>query len=330
MKQASGALVILVGLVLITGCQEREEKPAAIKLAASLDTTVATIGDILHFKVTVLNPGRRPLRFPPLKSTDTLEVRQATPFQSPRGDSNGLRFELVFWDTGHFVIPAYEVAVLKADSTLDYTLHSAPLPVQVVSVLEQYGARQLQPVKPPVPVTIPWPWPTIGKYLLLLMLVVGIGLIWRQRQKTEIIKTAAQPVKPPPDEVARQKLQALREDSSLKRGAVKEFYVDLSYLLREYVEHSVFIKTLEMTTEQIHAMKNTLPFDRELVDQWLEVLRRADFTKYARGSVSPAMCQQDLDWAECFIAQTVPFWKTWEAPSKAETVPMEKTPVETG
>jgi hypothetical protein len=238
-------------------------------------------------------------------------------------------FQLVYWDTGHFVIPAYEVAVLKADSSLDYTLRTKPLPVQVVSVLEQSGARELRPVKQPVPVPIFWPWRTLGLALLLVVLLAGIVLVWRQRQKREAIKTEAPlKLKAPPDEVARQKLQALREAQYLQRGAVKDFYVELSYLLREYVEHSFFTKTLEMTTQEIDALRDTFPFESGLMTQWLEVLKRADYTKYARGSVPMGVGEQDLTWAEEFIAKTVPYWKTWDLQATEDTVASPAPPVE--
>ena len=328
MKPIPLALVVLLGLLLPSGCQKPAPRSPSLEITAALDTTVATIGDIIRFRVTVFNPGQRLLNYSPWTGTDTLEVRAATPFQSPGGDSSGMVFQVVFWDTGHFVIPPYEVAVLKADSSLDYTVQTKPLPVQVVSVLAQSGTRELRPVKQPVPVPLFWPWRTLGLLLLLGGLLAGIVLVWRQRQQREIGPTEMPlKLKAPPDEVARQKLRALQEARYLQRGAVKEFYVELSYLLREYVEHSFFIKTLEMTTQEIRALKDTFPFGSKLVTQWLEVLERADYTKYARGSVSAGVGERDLAWAESFIAQTLPYWKTWDLPPAEETVTSPSPPV---
>lgn len=322
MKPGVPLLIILTGGLLISGCPQAPAPTKSLAITASVDTTVTTIGHILHFRVTVLNSGQRLLRFTPWASTDTMEVRQVTPFKSTTGDRSGLLFQIVFWDTGHFVIPPYEVAVLKADSSLDYTLQSKPLEVQVVSVLKASGATQLRPVKAPVPVVVPWPWKTVGKYALLILLVVGLVILYRQRQDTERLKQEVPVFKAPPDEVAREKLQALRRGDYLRRGAVKEFYVLLSYLLREYVEHSFFIKTLEMTTAEIQIHRHAFPFDSKLLDQWLEVLRRADYAKYARGSVAVDVCEQDLAWAEKFINETLPYWKIL-SPAAAEDPSVE-------
>ena len=47
---------------------------------------------------------------------------------------------------------------------------------------------------------------------------------------------------------------------------IKEFYIEISHILREYVENSVYIKSLEMTTEEITRNRDSFPFNKEEID----------------------------------------------------------------
>ena len=81
----------------------------------------------------------------------------------------------------------------------------------------------------------------------------------------------------------------------------KTFYVNLSHILREFVEHSVFIKSLEMTTEEIISNKHIIPIENFLFEQWLSLLSRADQIKYAREITSQNQRIEDIKWSKEFL-----------------------------
>jgi len=113
--------------------------------------------------------------------------------------------------------------------------------------------------------------------------------------------------------VAEEKLKLLREkmENDLE---IKDFYVEMSYILREYVEHSLFVKTLEMTTEDIRLSRDELPYSEEEINGWLDLLERADLTKYAKMLPHQRSCDDDIITAELFVRSTIPYWKQVETP----------------
>ena len=75
--------------------------------------------------------------------------------------------------------------------------------------------------------------------------------------------------------------KSLEPDFHFKcRVTGKEFYVELSYLLRKYVESSIYIKTLEMTTEEIDSNQSLIPLKENLLKEWILLLKQADLIKY--------------------------------------------------
>jgi len=90
---------------------------------------------------------------------------------------------------------------------------------------------------------------------------------------------------------------------------VKEYYTSLSHIIREYLEFAFFVKTLEMTTEEIERFSGNFPFASATKDEWKKVLKQADMVKYAKESADISNVQKDIRSAEAFIKNTTIFWK---------------------
>ena len=70
-----------------------------------------------------------------------------------------------------------------------------------------------------------------------------------------------------------------------EKGFVKEFYTELSYITREFVEYTTYIRALEMTTEEIIQNKELFLFDKQNFNNWITLLSKADMVKYAKENV---------------------------------------------
>jgi len=145
--------------------------------------------------------------------------------------------------------------------------------------------------------------------LLLAGILYGLYVIYGKRIPTEHIEVETVQSSKPADEMALEKLNHLKGSKYLQRGEIKEFYVQLSYILREYVENSVYIKTLEMTTEEIKQYRSEIPFDRDQLSIWMDILQRADLSKYAKSDPEKMICYEDLAAGKTFVKNTVPSWK---------------------
>lgn len=245
--------------------------------------------------------------FSQIETKDAMEVR------SQHWVNNIMEMEIVFWDTGNFSIPAMNIQFLNADSSEKLALQTDPIDIVIVSSTDPESVGAMKPVKDPVPVSKPIP---VIMFVLIGLIIISLGsMIWLSiRYKREKLFRDIGKTLPQPDEVAIEKLDALKRSMNSELD-MKEFYVDLSYILREYVEHSLFVKTLEMTTEDIRTSQSDLPYSDEELSGWLDLLERADLIKYAKMFPKHSACAADLDSAESFVRSTISYWKQVDPPS---------------
>ena len=303
-------ILFYIGLILfLYTCGKNESLNGSFQLSVSTDTSFAAIGDLIRFRIQAKFLRDNYLVVPQTQFSEPLEVRQLEPLYNENGKITGIDYILSVWDTGAVVIPAIAVNVFKPDSTLDFVVNTDSLEINVVSMVAKTGSQSMRPIKGPVPVSRRWPMTTIILVLLLAGILYGLYVIYGKRIPTEHIEVETVQSSKPADEMALEKLNHLKGSKYLQRGEIKEFYVQLSYILREYVENSVYIKTLEMTTEEIRQYRSVIPFDRDQLSIWMDILKRADLSKYAKSDPERMICHEDLAAGETFVKNTVPSWK---------------------
>ena len=111
---------------------------------------------------------------------------------------------------------------------------------------------------------------------ILIAIVLGIAWVWRKRQLPRYHKIDYSNIETP---YARASRRLGELDDS---GLIKEYYAGLSHISREYIETKYFIRTLEMTTEEIDGARKLFPVKSDHLSEWIEFLYAADQVKYAR------------------------------------------------
>lgn len=256
--------------------------PQSLSVISELDTTEGFIGDVMMWTIRVENQGNHQLQFPELgEISDTISIRNQSLIHE-NGQLNGIQFELMAWDTGHFVLPEYAVNVLNHDGSIQYTLVSNIVGFSIRSIIAQAEAKDFRPIKGPVPVRGIFPIRLIILLGILFILIAGMVWTWKQRREKQFQKIDYTVIESPEDRATR-RLQELDQNS-----VTKEYYAALSHISREYIETKYFIRALEMTTEEIHQFRNLFPMDDDQFKNWTQFLSEADMVKFAKEIPSPA------------------------------------------
>ena len=267
-------------------------------VSSELDTTQGYIGDVVNWTVLVDNAENRRIQFPELfLQDDTVSVRTQKLLYN-KGIVTGITFELVFWDTGKFQTPEYQVDILNDSDTVISSIAPEPIELTILSLLTTTGNSDFRPIKGPEPVRSLFPLRLTVLGILAIFLIACIYWTWSQRinvkyQRTEYLISES------PREKAIRRLEELNIN-----GFAKDYYAELSHISREYVEYSTFIRALEMTTEEIDENRNLFPINDKMFADWVKTLSIADLVKYARAI--PDSTQMDLDHQKiiCFIEQS--------------------------
>ena len=262
----------------------------SIYVTSEIDTSKASIGDIITWEIKGKGSQQnQKLEFPELNlKGDSISIySQRLIFNDEL--AIGRIIEIAFWDTGRFYTPSYYVNVLDLQGNVDHDIEIEKVAIDIVSVLESLNEVTARPVKGPIAVKGVIPYREI--LLIILCLVIVSAIIWVLRKRIKYIypKNSYSIIKSP-IEIANDRLSALN-----KKGFSKEFYSELSHITREYIEYSTYIRTLEMTTEEIIGNRDLFDCDDDSFSRWIDLLSKADLVKYAKQSIEPYEMDIDKD-----------------------------------
>ncbi len=262
----------------------------SIYVTSEVDTSKASIGDIITWEIKGKGSQQnKKLEFPELNlKGDSISIySQRLIFDDEL--VIGRIIEIAFWDTGRFYTPLYYVNVLDPQGNVDQDIEIEKVAIDIVSVLTSLSDVKVRPVKGPVAVKVVIPYKEI--LLIILCLVIVSAIIWVLRKRIKYIypKNSYSIIKSP-IEIANDRLSALN-----KKGFSKQFYSELSHITREYIEYSTYIRTLEMTTEEIIGNRDLFHCDDDSFSRWTDLLSKADLVKYAKQSIEPYEMDIDKD-----------------------------------
>ena len=269
----------------------------SLSVLSELDTTQGFIGDIFQWTIKVEGQNDQIIRFPELEVTnDTISIRNQTLIHE-KGKLIGIEFEIVAWDTGYFITPDYAIEILKMDGTRDYSISANPIYYFVGSILNLTENQEYRSLKGPVSVKGIFPLKTV---LLSIALFAMLGsMIWTWKQRLDVqYQKLDYTINESPEDRAKRRLSDLDMN-----GLSKDYYADLSHISREFIETKYYIRTMEMTTEEINQFRFLFPLKDEIFSEWAQFLSDADMVKYAREIPSSEKMSTDKNLISSLISQ---------------------------
>ena len=263
-----------------------------------------TIGEPIKYSLYVNHPDSNLIQFPLWNFDNSIELRSL--LTKLKNNSTIAELEIVFWDTGSIVIPELNLNILNKDSLLLYSMPSEEIVIDILSIKEKNPdlidiSNDILPIKEPVPVNLKRSFTRLLQFILLFFILLSIILLWKKRLKTSKIDDL-QPFKTENSiSIAKKKLEDLKSSDLAKKSHKKDFYIKLSFIIREYIENSFFIRTLEMTTDELEQNRSIFPFDERLINNLIKILSMSDLVKYAKYDNSRDKCLLELEDAIDFV-----------------------------
>lgn len=104
--------------------------------------------------------------------------------------------------------------------------------------------------------------------------------------------------------IALQRLEQLESEQLWQSGAVKAYHIQISDIIREYIENRFHIPVKESTTDEIKHLLKTIRIDKELRNNTIESLRISDLVKFAKSIPLPNENEDCLQTAHHLIEST--------------------------
>jgi hypothetical protein len=297
----------MMGLVVATALAAAlaAEGPVSIVGQATPDTT--TIGTPVRYQVEVR--ARRGVEVFLTQPSERLGVFEILDFGDlpPREDGDVVVttrwFSLVGYDIGHHLVESPPVSYRVAGEPVT-AAPAVETRISLRSLVEagEGEGSEVRDIAAPEPIPIDWrrPLALAGAVVALLGLVATAWWIARRRERG----VPAAPA-PPAAETARRALRALEARGLVQAGEVKEYYAELSGIVRRYLEARFGVRAPEMTTEEFlltTARGGALGArHRALLSDFL---RESDLVKFARHRPSLDDARRALEAARRFIDET--------------------------
>jgi hypothetical protein len=119
-------------------------------------------------------------------------------------------------------------------------------------------------------------------FLLLCLIITAVIFVYiRQKNKIPIFRLKPKPIIPPYI-VAFERLEKLKNSQLWQQSLVKEYYSELTDILREYIEKALDIPAIEMTSEELLDKMQHKEMKNEEMKMVQEILSIADLAKFAK------------------------------------------------
>ena len=159
------------------------------------------------------------------------------------------------------------------------------------------GGMEVDPKKDLPPLS----WKLVGICAAALaVLALAVALVWWTVKK---IREAIRVHRMSPIQRAMYELEKLLGRGLPGRGLYKDFYVELTMVVRRYVERRHAVRAPNLTTEEfLRAAEGNPAFTREAVAQLKTFLESADMVKFAGVQATPEMADAATDKARDYLA----------------------------
>ena len=310
-------LNINILILTLTGfCSAQESRPL-IEVNSSVDTSRITIGDRITYTLSINHVDTMRVEKPGEGvNLGQFEIKDYKIFDPVREEGRiEEKFEYVIsvFDTGTFVIPPFPVAYFPNDSLGDYKLMEAsPITIYVESVIQD-EERQLRDVKPPI--DIPYDYFTLFSVIATVILI-GVLLffgyrLYRKRKETGYLIKPPEPPRPA-HEIAIAALEELLKKDLLSKGLFKQFYSEISDIIRHYIEGRFFIPALEETSREILNELGNQELENEILANGKEILELSDLVKFAKYKPDDKENQKIVVLSREFIEETMVLYEVGE------------------
>ena len=202
-------------------------------------------------------------------------------------------FIITAWDSGSYYIPPISFSVNSKTEGLLLTVHTI--------ILEE-GA-ELKDIKNPMAAPIGWSdiWPWLIAFIVLALIIFLLKkYVFNKKEKIKIEKIK---VIIPADITALQQLKKLDKAQLWQGGSVKEYYTELSEIIRRYTENRFNFIALELATDEIISELKSKVNNEQLASITI-LLQRADLAKFAKSKPDEDENKESMQLAKHFVGQT--------------------------
>jgi hypothetical protein len=280
---------------------------AGIAVENSTDKDKITIGERIPLSVKFTYTDgieiKVPDEYPQLKAWELKNITKEAS-KDEKNNTLNIRLELATFTTGQAQIP--ELVFEYSDNKNKFgRIKTRPINVTVESMIAKYGdSGDIRDIKPPVRPA--YSVISTFKWLLVVFLAaLFLYLLYKKYLKHRLPEIPARETpKIPPAELALNELEKLKNSGLIKEGRIKEFYIAMTDIVRDYLSADLDIQTRDRTTTEIYQDLRKGLSDRKYLNAIKNFFDECDLVKFARYRPDEKICFEDFEMARNIVEKT--------------------------
>jgi len=209
-------------------------------------------------------------------------------------------------DSGKIFLPPIEFGYKIKGDTSKHKAYTNSLLLNIVSIaIDPKG--EIKDIKPPM--SAPWLFEDFLPYLIALLIVAALGggiyYYWRKKKQKQDMLANIKVIIPPHRE-ALTALRLLEEKKLWQQGLVKQYYSEVTEIIRHFFERRWGIIALELTTDEILVQMKHIPDALKVWKEMESFFITADLVKFAKYEPSPTEHENEMRSAYEIVRMMVP------------------------
>lgn len=292
---------------------------AQTSITSRLDTTRTIPGKPFGMEVKVVQDKGDEIFWPMLTdSVGGLDVVNIGVNDTQTTSGNQLlitrKYQLMAFDSGVYNLPPLTFNLRSPKGNKEYLTEPLRIEVNYMAVDTTKAIKDIAPI-----VTVPYDW----KMLLLIasgiIILIIAGFYLYKRYKNRKVEVIAEPEPAGlPHEIALAELEALKTSGLWQQGRVKEYYTELTDILRRYITRRWNLNAMELTSDEILSAGFVKIIGVSEKEKLRFILQTADLVKFAKALPLAADHETAMNYAAEFVnasvAQPEPVLKAEEKP----------------
>lgn len=284
---------LLCGVILVGAVWGQHTEP---RVRLSLERDSIELGDQITLSVIIDKDLAQDVRIPGFQDnrlTERIEIIEGPAVDTLKREGRSLQLRLRYlitsFDAGRHVLGQFPI-VMGVEPKFDTIFSPDSVVLNVATYEIDTTTMQIFDIKEPL--DTPVIWAEVAPYVwwgLLGLVVVGglvwLGLWWWKRRQAAL----AAAVEPIHVRAIRQ-LEELHSQKLWQAGKAKEYFSELTEILRAYLEGRYGIEAMEMTSAEIVAALGEVN-EPKLIEQLRAMFSVADLVKFAKMTPEGTECE---------------------------------------
>lgn len=279
-------------------------------VTAKIDARQITVGDQVRLFIEAKPAKNERLIWAVMPDTfNNLEIVEKGKIDTVQQDGLTLykqRLLITGWDSGMFTIPSFTFTSVPQNGQA-YTIVTDSFAL-IVNTVAVDTTQAFKPIADIIAVKMTWRdyiWYIIGA-VVAIVLICFIVYYFRKNKKTAI------PVAAPPvyvetvNEKAIRLLNELEQKQLWQQGQVKDYYTELTDILRNYIEERFRTQAMELTTDELLAIVRKHKEMMRHHEALRTILQTADMAKFAKAEPLPQEHVDAMELTRQFVQKTPP------------------------